>query len=181
MPPDPSPATVARDSVLSENRAVLADVLAAADGVASDWSTLPDGRRATPDRDAVVGPLRSELDQRGHLARLPDLLTGAVDAAGYRLPAAPVPAPPYVAITSTGPVLRGTVDDGRLVLAVDCFEVVRDSEPNVVCGSGSVPGVGDESGGGAGSTGLDAPRVVYARTATTPEAALSVRFRSDSN
>lgn len=164
---DPGPATLAREHVLSADREVVTGVLDAADDVAGDWPSLPDGRPATSDREAVVDPLRRELEERDLLGRLPGLLAGAVKAAGYRLPADPVPAPPYVAVTSTGPVLRGTVDDGRLVVAVDCFEVVRarslEAERN-----------------DCSEAVRDGARVVYARSGTSPEAALSVRFRRDS-
>lgn len=156
-----APETRAREHVLENHEDVVVRVLAAADAVADDWSTLADGRRATPERDAVLAPLRTALDRSGVLGRLPEVLTGAVEAAGYRLSATPVAAPPYVAVTSTGPVLRGTVADGRLVLSVDCFEVVRDAD---------LPGADFSRTAGSG-------RVLYARTTTDPAAALTVRFR----
>lgn len=158
MPPDDAssdtPAAAARDRLLASHADTIAAVLVAADAVAADWRTLDDGRSATPDSDALVRSLRGELDDSGVLERLPRLLAAAVDAAGYALPATPVPAPPYVVVTSTGPVLRGTVDDGRLVIGIDCFEVVR--EPD----------------------GLSAT-VAYARTGSSPAAALSVSFERE--
>lgn len=159
-----APATRARDHVLESHGDVVAGVLAAADAVADDWSTLADGRRATPERDAVVAPLRTVLDRSGVLDRLPQVLAGAVEAAGYRLSATPVAAPPYVAVTSTGPVLRGTVADGRIVLSIDCFEVVRGADP---------PADSSRTAGGG--------RVLYARTTTNPAAALTIRFRGTDN
>lgn len=151
--PGADPAAAAREHLLAAHTATIDAVLDAADAVAADWPRLDDGRPATADREALVDPLRAELDRRGVLPELTDLLAAAVDAAGYALPATPVPAPPYVVITSTGPVLRGTVEDGRLVVALDCFEVVR--EP----------------------AGIPAA-VGYARTADSAEAALSVSFES---
>jgi len=147
------PAAAARERLLDSRANTIDAVLEAADTVAADWPRLDDGRPATADREALVDPLRAELDERGVLVGLTDLLASAVCAAGYALPATPVPAPPYVVITSTGPVLRGTVEDGRLVVTIDCFEVVR--EP----------------------VGLSAP-VGYARTAESLTAALSVSFES---
>ncbi|MFD1566500.1 hypothetical protein ACFSAU_03260, partial [Halolamina litorea] len=91
------------------------------------------------------------LDDRDVLRSLPRVLAAAVEAAGDRLPARPVPAPPYVVLTSTGPVLRGTVDGGRYVIRIDCFDVVRDP------------------------AGIDAP-VAYVRGASSAAGALSVSF-----
>jgi len=54
----------------------------------------------------------------------------AVEATGYDLRASPVAGPPYVVVTSCGPVLRATIDPGRLVIRFDAFEVVRDSDPD---------------------------------------------------
>lgn len=50
---------------------------------------------------------------------------GAVAAAGGDLRAEPVAAPPYVTVTSTGLVLRGTTPSGRLVATVHAFDVAR--------------------------------------------------------
>lgn len=95
-------------------------VTACADRVAARW----DGDAAT-DRDRVVGPLRAELREAGLLERFPSVLVGAVDAAGYDLPATPVAAPPYVVVTGRGPLLRATLPDGRLVVRFDVFAVER--------------------------------------------------------
>lgn len=145
------PAAAPRAHLLDEAADTIDAVLAAADTVAADWPRLADGRPATADRDALVEELRAALDDAGVLETLPETLAGAVDAAGYALPATPVAAPPYVVLTSTGPVLRGTVDDGRLVARIDCFEVVRRPD------------------------GIDAA-VAYAHRAASPVAALSVSF-----
>jgi hypothetical protein len=157
VPPDDAgsddPAAAARDHLLASHADTIAEVLAAADAVAADWRQLDDQRPATPESDALVRSFRAELDDRGVLETLPSVLAAAVDAAGYTLPATPVPAPPYVVVTSTGPVLRGTVDDGRLLVGIDCFEVVR--EP---------PG--------------SSASVAYALTESSPAASLSVSFES---
>lgn len=176
------PATRAREHLLDAHVTAVEAVLAAADAVAEagvrrddTWFTLADGRRATADRDALVPSLRTALDRSGVLERLATVLVDAVAAAGYDLPAQPVAAPPYVAVTSTGPVLRGTVADGRLVVSIDCFEVVRDADrgeqepsPANRCASNS-PHASNRRG--------SRRRVVYARSAADPTAALSVRFR----
>jgi len=96
-------------------------VLACADDVADSW-----GGDATTDRAAVVEPFERRLDQAGVLDCLPAVLAEAVDALGAELPAEPVAAPPYVAITSVGPVLRATLDSGRLVVTIHAFVIERD-------------------------------------------------------
>ncbi|MFB6221154.1 MAG: hypothetical protein ABEH90_06910 [Halolamina sp.] len=158
---DGGPAAAAREHLLAAHADAIDAVLDAADAVATvdvdataptNWFRLDDGRPATTDRDALVPALRAELETRGARDVLPALLSAAVDAAGYDLAATPVPAPPYVTVTSTGPVLRATVADGRLVVRIDCFDVVR--------------GVKQENGTG----------VAYARSASEPAAALSVTF-----
>lgn len=95
-----------------------------ADDVAGGWDS--EGVR---ERDAVVEPLRAELESAGVVARLPAVLTDAVDAIGAELSAQPIAGPPYVAIASRGPVCRATLEVGRLVIRFDVFEVVRGAAP----------------------------------------------------
>lgn len=104
------------------------DVVAAIDRCADEVATAWPADRAT-DRSAVVEPLRACLDRSGVLEALPSVLDDAVDATGFDLPATPVAHPPYVAITSRGPVLRATIAPGRLVLRFDAFAVVRGPDP----------------------------------------------------
>ncbi|EJN58869.1 hypothetical protein [Halogranum rubrum] len=119
---DDVPATV-RSYLLTEHTDLLATASDCADAVVAGW----DGK-STTDRDAVTGPLTATLRRSGVLDELPRVLAGAVDAAGYALRAQPVPAPPYVVVTSTGPVLRATLADGRLVISLRLFAVERGSE-----------------------------------------------------
>lgn len=110
-----------REYVLDTHDEHLDAVLGCADEVAASW----DGD-ATTDRTAVVEPFEYALEAAGIVERLPAVLVGAVDALGDALEAEPVAAPPYVVITSRGPVLRATLDPGRLVIAVRAFEIERD-------------------------------------------------------
>ena len=120
------PATRARDYVLDAHAETVETVLRCADAVAETWPA-----KSVTDRSEVADPLRRELESAGAWARLPEVLAGAVDAAGFSLPATPVAASPYVAVTSKGPILRATVSDGRLVVLLQAFEVKRgDSESN---------------------------------------------------
>lgn len=133
----------ARRYVLDDHRETVVGVLDCADEVASTWDATSADRdvtdhsatdsdvsddatdRGAVSRAAVVEPLARRLESTGLLATFPDLLAGAVAAAGCSLRATPVPAPPYVAVTSRGPVLRATTDAGRLVVLVRAFDVER--------------------------------------------------------
>lgn len=146
-------AEAVREHLLTDRRGIVEATLECAEAVASSW---PDGGTTdrgtasggTPDRDAVVGPFRTLLSETGLLEAYPAVLAECVAAAGGELRAAPVAAPPYVAVTSTGPVLRATLDEGRLVVTLAVFEVDRtDGRPR------------------------------YVRGTTTPEAAVAVEVR----
>lgn len=108
----------ASEFVRREHGDVVAVVDDCADGVAAGW----DGDSAT-EAAAVSTPLETCLDESGVLDALPDVLSGAAAAAGGELQASPVAAPPYVVVTSRGPVLRATLDGGRLVVRFDAFRV----------------------------------------------------------
>ncbi|WP_276258661.1 hypothetical protein [Haloglomus litoreum] len=112
-----------RAHLLDERRALIATVADCADAVAAGW----DGE-STTDPDLVTGPLRATLERAGVLGEFPTVLRECVTAAGGRLRAEPVPAPPYVVVTSVGPVLRATLEDGRLVVTLRTFAVERPEE-----------------------------------------------------
>lgn len=126
------PAEAARARIERDHGGTLAAVGACADAVAAGW---PDG--IATDREAVTDPLAAALADAGVLEAAPALLADAVDATGHALRARPVAAPPYVVVTSRGPVLRATIEPGRLVIGLEAFEVVR--EP--VVGYRRLPGV----------------------------------------
>lgn len=124
-----------RTYVLSTHRETVAAVQECADAVSAHW----EGRDATgveepgaTDGRAVAAALERELRRAGVLGTFPDLLAGAVAAAGYDLPATPVPAPPYVTVASVGPILRATISGGRLVIAVEVFAIERGEEVRYV-------------------------------------------------
>jgi hypothetical protein len=146
-PSTPTPAPAAERRVRTNHAALLDGVAASADAVASTWPerTLgpADGSAAVPattDRDRLVPPLRVLLAERGLLEACTAALVDAVDATGDELAATPVAAPPYVAVTSVGPVLRATLPAGRLVVTLGAFAVARpdDGPPVYVRGSGGV-------------------------------------------
>ncbi|WP_254763841.1 hypothetical protein [Natrinema marinum] len=119
------PVRAARRRIQTEHASVVDGIDACANAIADPWDTA-----RTTDSQAVAEGLQRTLEETGVLAALPGVLADAVDATGYDLRATPVPAPPYVVVTSRGPVLRATIDPGRLVIRFDAFEVVRDSDPD---------------------------------------------------
>ncbi|WP_075937411.1 hypothetical protein [Halosegnis longus] len=104
-----------RDHLLGERREWVQTAIDCADAAASGW----DGGTAT-DSERVVSPYRTTLDRAGVLADAPAVLRECVEAAGARLSADPVAAPPYVVVTSEGLLLRATLDD-RLLVRVRVF------------------------------------------------------------
>ncbi|AXR81823.1 hypothetical protein [Natrarchaeobaculum sulfurireducens] len=110
-----------RRRIHDEYADVVAEIDRCADAVAdARASTEPNDRE--PPREG----LQAALEATGVIETLPAVLAAAVDAAGFKLRAQPVPAPPYVVVTSRGPMLRATIDPGRLVVRFDVFEVERD-------------------------------------------------------
>lgn len=93
----------------------------AADAVAAEWESPP------ADRAAVVDPLERRLSD-DTLHGLLGLLSTAADTLGETLPADPVPAPPYLVVTSVGPVLRATLSEWRLVVELRAFAVDDDGD-----------------------------------------------------
>ncbi|WP_339103846.1 hypothetical protein [Haloterrigena salinisoli] len=118
------PVRDARRRIQTEHAAVVEAVQYCADRVAEPWDTS-----RTTSRTTVTDGLRSELEATGLLERLPGVLADIVAATGHELSASPVAEPPYVVVTSRGPVLRATIGPGRLVIRFDVFDVVRDADP----------------------------------------------------
>ncbi|AFZ74355.1 hypothetical protein [Natronobacterium gregoryi] len=115
-----NPVRETRRRLREDHGSIVATVDCCADAVAEPWDTA-----RTTNRDALVDEFRSELETAGVLEEFPAVLEDAVDATGYELQAQPIPGPPYVVVTSRGPMLRATIDPGRLVIRFDAFEVVR--------------------------------------------------------
>lgn len=113
--------TTVRTALLDSHDELLGAILACADVVVESW----DGETTT-DRRAVVGPFEQGLHRTGILERLPAVLVDVAGLLGEDLPSEPVAAPPYVAVTSVGPVLRATLSTARLVITVRAFEIERD-------------------------------------------------------
>lgn len=119
-----SPVRAVRKRIQAEHAPIVAGIDHCADQVAAPWDTA-----RTTNATRLTDSLQAALESTGLLDQLPLVLADVVDAAGYELQAQPVAAPPYVVVTSRGPVLRATIAPGRLVVRFDCFEVVRDPGP----------------------------------------------------
>lgn len=96
----------------------LSAVSECADATVAQW----DGQ-VTSDPSMITDPLEACIERSGTGPQLLAILQSGVRMAGYSLAADPVPAPPYLTITSLGPVLRGPVPDGRLVISIELFEI----------------------------------------------------------
>lgn len=109
------------DYLLREHSDVLDGIRACA-AAAARRATDESGRTETT---AVRQGTETLLRRAGVWTQLPPVLAGCVDAMGETLRATPVAAPPYVAATATGIVLRATLESGRLVISVNALAVVR--------------------------------------------------------
>ena len=116
-----------RRRVLEDHGDVVSETVRCADRVASGWSG-----DSTDDRREVTRPLSSCLRRHGLLKEYVTVLIDSADAAGYNLPAEPVPSPPYVVVTSTGLLLRATLPVGRLLVRFHLFDVDREPAPRYV-------------------------------------------------
>ncbi|MEZ3144653.1 hypothetical protein [Halobaculum sp. MBLA0143] len=115
------PTARVRRRVREQHPETLDRVWRAADAVADEWTAPPS------DRTGVTEPFERRLtsdDRAGLLA----VLETAAEALGASLPADPVPAPPYLVVTATGPILRATLPDCRLVVELRAFTVSRASD-----------------------------------------------------
>jgi hypothetical protein len=107
-----------RRRLLDAHRPVLECALSCADAVTAGWDD-----ETTTDREAVVPPYETTLRRAGLLESLTLSFADSVTFAGYELQSRPVADVPYLAVTSRGVVLRGTVEDGRIVATLRAFEL----------------------------------------------------------
>lgn len=107
-----------RERLLEAHRPALERALACADAVAAGW----DGETTT-DRSAVVGRYETVLRRAGALEPLVAALVDALEYAGYELQGTPIAKPPYLAVTSRGVVLRGSLSSGRIVVTLRAFDI----------------------------------------------------------
>ena len=110
-----------RTRLLESHRETLQSVIDAGRSVATAWPTDD-----VQESGAVTEPLEHLLREQGLAADLLGLLQTGTAAMGETVQGKPIPAPPYLVITSRGPVCRGTLSDGRrLVVVLELFAVRR--------------------------------------------------------
>jgi hypothetical protein len=110
-----------RERVLAEHRDTVTGVVGAGTSVAATVETWP-----VTDPDRLRDPLEQELEDRDLLDPLLGVLDTAVGTLDTRLRGDPVAAPPYLVVTSRGPLCRATLaDSSRLVVELSLFAVER--------------------------------------------------------
>jgi hypothetical protein len=108
-----------RRRILDEHRDTVAAVVEAGAVVASGVDDWP-----VTDGDQIRRPLDAVLGDRGLDSPLLGLLGTGADALETEIEGQPVAAPPYLVVTSRGPLCRGTLADGeRLVVELSLFAV----------------------------------------------------------
>lgn len=111
----------ARTQLVGRHRETLLGVVELGRAVTNEWQT----DRVT-DPEEITEPLERLVDASNLGPSLLELLVDASQTIGGRLDGRPVPAPPYLLLTSRGPLCRGTLGDGRrVVVTLDLFEVKR--------------------------------------------------------
>ncbi|MDY6765035.1 MAG: hypothetical protein SV377_05020 [Halobacteria archaeon] len=119
-----------RGHILDSHRGTVETLIECADEASDEW----DGDFVSQ-RSRVVSPLETRLRDRGSLRDLSIMIEEVADVAELNLQASPVPGPPYVTVTSLGPVLRGTCARGRIIVRFRLFDLRREGENVYVRGS----------------------------------------------
>jgi len=110
-----------RSSLLAEHWTTIADVIDAGERVANAW---PDSSMSDP--ETVTTPLEHLLRSSGLTEDLLELVGDGMRSVGESPDEKMVPAPPYLTITSSGPICRATIPErGRLVIELELFTVDR--------------------------------------------------------
>jgi hypothetical protein len=110
-----------RRRILADHRETVAAVLDTGAAVASGIEGWP-----VTDAEQIRQPLDTRLRERDLLGPVLALLATGADALDAEIQGQPVTAPPYLVVTSRGPLCRGTLTDGRrLVVELGLFAVER--------------------------------------------------------
>ncbi len=114
------PTTAIVNAVSAGQGGIIEAAIAAGRTVAAQTNGRP------TDPSTFRTELEMALQSQNVLRALPDVLGTAAAAIDTPIAGDPVPAPPYVAVTSRGPLCRGTLaDDRRLVITVALFVIER--------------------------------------------------------
>lgn len=118
-PPVTEPVSTVRTRLLEAHPETLQSVIDAGRSVAAAWPA-----DAARESGAVRDPLAHLLREQGVSDDLLEILQTGAAAIDESVRGTPIPAPPYLAITSRGPVCRGTIGgDRRLVILLELFGV----------------------------------------------------------
>jgi hypothetical protein len=117
---DQTTTAMLRERLLDQHRETVATVIEA--GRAVD-RTLPD---TVTEASSIDARLEAELAHRALSESLLELLEDVAGAINEPIQGQPVPAPPYLVVTSRGPICRGTLATGtRLVIELELWAVER--------------------------------------------------------
>jgi len=117
----PNLESTVRTRLLEAHPEALQSVIDAGRSVATAWPA-----DAVQESGAVTEPLEYLLRERGLAEDLLGMLLTGTEAMNETMQGRPVPTPPYLVITSRGPICRGTLSDGRrLVVLLELFTVRR--------------------------------------------------------
>ncbi|MDS0220560.1 hypothetical protein NDI54_04250 [Haloarcula sp. S1AR25-5A] len=110
-----------RTRLLEAHPDTLQSVIDAGCSVATAWPA-----ETVQEPGAVTDPLEHLLRKRGLAEDLLGMLQSGTAAIGETVQGRLIPAPPYLVVTSRGPICRGTMSDGRrLVVLLELFAVQR--------------------------------------------------------
>ncbi len=113
--------TAARAALIADHQGTIEAVLDAANDIANANGPFTEPK-------LLRRVLTEQLQAHELLEPLLAMLSTAAEAVGQGIEGAPIPAPPYLSVTSRGPVCRGTLSDGcRLVIELLVFAV--ESQP----------------------------------------------------
>lgn len=108
-----------RQHILTHHRETVTAVIDTGETIAAGIDEWP-----VSDPELVRLPLERCLREQNLFEPLVGLLEAASDSLDEQLRGTPVPAPPYLTVTSRGPLCRGTLSDGRrLVVLLSLFAV----------------------------------------------------------
>jgi hypothetical protein len=110
-----------RQQILTGHSGTISSVIDAGETIETAIDEWP-----VSDPRMIREPLERLLHDRGLLDPLLNILCSVADAFGSSIQGTPVTSPPYLAVTSRGPVCRGTLSDNRrLIVEMLLFEVHR--------------------------------------------------------
>lgn len=110
-----------RQQILTTHSETVSAVIDAGASIESAVDQWP-----VSDPRLIREPLARLLRDRGLLEPLLEILESVADAVDGAIQGTPVASPPYLAVTSQGPVCRGTLsDDRRLIVEFVLFDVQR--------------------------------------------------------